>query len=422
MSESVNLDNTAIADALERYALLLDLSGALSYAVRAYRRAAELVRALPTPVADLVPPGACASSAGSAGESRRASTSSCDRRDRARAGARRRGRAGARRPRALPRAPPKRAVGSGARSTRAPPPIAGGGRERTHPGRARHGAEERGELRDALDRAAEPRAPRGLLLNQARELADGLAAALDGVAAGDPRRWADVSTRFAVVSSSPACSTDSRHCRRSSRSSSAPSPRATGVTGSRASRSSSSSPKPARFWHRAPPRDRHAGVRRRAARCPMRRTRSRCSRRSACWAPSHRSSASARIPGRRRTSSSSSRSAATCTCTRRGRDGRASVLEMGEAARGRGYEYVAICDHTRNVRVVPGLDADDVRRQSQGEEIAEANRPARTVSAACCGDRVRHLRTERLTFPTTCSPSSTGAGERARRPARRATR
>jgi DNA polymerase (family 10) len=52
-------------------------------------------------------------------------------------------------------------------------------------------------------------------------------------------------------------------------------------------------------------------------------------------------------------------------------DGRATVLEMGDAARGLGYEYLAICDHTRNVRVVPGLDADEVRRQ--GEEIAAAN-------------------------------------------------
>jgi DNA polymerase (family 10) len=52
-------------------------------------------------------------------------------------------------------------------------------------------------------------------------------------------------------------------------------------------------------------------------------------------------------------------------------DGRASVLELGRAARDLGYEYVAVCDHTRNVRVVPGLDADDVRRQ--GEEIAAAN-------------------------------------------------
>jgi len=52
-------------------------------------------------------------------------------------------------------------------------------------------------------------------------------------------------------------------------------------------------------------------------------------------------------------------------------DGKASVLEMATAARELGYEYLAICDHTRNVRVVPGLDADDLRRQ--GEEIAAVN-------------------------------------------------
>ena len=52
-------------------------------------------------------------------------------------------------------------------------------------------------------------------------------------------------------------------------------------------------------------------------------------------------------------------------------DGKASVLEMATAARDIGYEYIAVCDHTRNVRVVPGLDADDLRRQA--EEIAVAN-------------------------------------------------
>ncbi|TMJ96740.1 MAG: DNA polymerase/3'-5' exonuclease PolX [Actinobacteria bacterium] len=52
-------------------------------------------------------------------------------------------------------------------------------------------------------------------------------------------------------------------------------------------------------------------------------------------------------------------------------DGRASVLEMGEAGRALGYEYLAVCDHTPNVRVVPGVDADQLRRQ--GEEIAAAN-------------------------------------------------
>ena len=52
-------------------------------------------------------------------------------------------------------------------------------------------------------------------------------------------------------------------------------------------------------------------------------------------------------------------------------DGKNSVLEMAAAARDRGYEYVAICDHTEAVRVVPGLGADAVRRQ--GEEIDAAN-------------------------------------------------
>jgi DNA polymerase (family 10) len=52
-------------------------------------------------------------------------------------------------------------------------------------------------------------------------------------------------------------------------------------------------------------------------------------------------------------------------------DGRASVEEMGRAARARGYEYLAICDHTPAVGAVTGLTPDDVRRQA--EEIAAAN-------------------------------------------------
>ena len=52
-------------------------------------------------------------------------------------------------------------------------------------------------------------------------------------------------------------------------------------------------------------------------------------------------------------------------------DGRASVLEMGSAARDRGYDYVAICDHTPAVGAVHGLTPDEVRRQA--EEIAAAN-------------------------------------------------
>jgi DNA polymerase (family 10) len=53
-------------------------------------------------------------------------------------------------------------------------------------------------------------------------------------------------------------------------------------------------------------------------------------------------------------------------------DGRAGVREMAEAARALGYDYLAICDHTRGVRVVPGLDADDLRRQAVEIEAANA--------------------------------------------------
>jgi DNA polymerase (family 10) len=69
-------------------------------------------------------------------------------------------------------------------------------------------------------------------------------------------------------------------------------------------------------------------------------------------------------------------------------DGKASVLEMGIAARDRGYEYLAICDHTPNVTVVPGLDADALRRQAV--EIAAANEelaPFRILRGAECDIR-----------------------------------
>jgi DNA polymerase (family 10) len=61
---------------------------------------------------------------------------------------------------------------------------------------------------------------------------------------------------------------------------------------------------------------------------------------------------------------------------------------MAVAARDLGYEYLAICDHTPNVRVVPGLDADALRRQ--GEEIAEVNArvaPLRVLRGTECDIR-----------------------------------
>ncbi len=66
-------------------------------------------------------------------------------------------------------------------------------------------------------------------------------------------------------------------------------------------------------------------------------------------------------------------------------DGRATVEEMALAAQERGYEYLAICDHTPAVGAVRGLTADDVRRQA--EEIAAANEllaPFRVLRGSEC--------------------------------------
>jgi len=69
-------------------------------------------------------------------------------------------------------------------------------------------------------------------------------------------------------------------------------------------------------------------------------------------------------------------------------DGRASVREMAKAALARGYDYLAICDHTPNVGVVQGLGSDDLLRQA--EEIAavdEELRPFRVLRGVECDIR-----------------------------------
>jgi DNA polymerase (family 10) len=69
-------------------------------------------------------------------------------------------------------------------------------------------------------------------------------------------------------------------------------------------------------------------------------------------------------------------------------DGRASVREMAEAARVRGYEYLAICDHTPNVGVVRGLTAADLARQA--DEIVQTNEelaPFRVLRGVECDIR-----------------------------------
>ena len=77
------------------------------------------------------------------------------------------------------------------------------------------------QILEALAREGEPRPPRGLTLPRARELVGGIAEALGGEPAGDPRRWRDSCERLAVVCAAPdpAPLLDAlrRRCRRSSR-------------------------------------------------------------------------------------------------------------------------------------------------------------------------------------------------------------
>src|SRR5947208_8936890 len=51
------MDNATIATCLDEYAGLLELAEASPFGIRAYRRAAELIRGTPAPVAELVRSG-----------------------------------------------------------------------------------------------------------------------------------------------------------------------------------------------------------------------------------------------------------------------------------------------------------------------------------------------------------------------------
>jgi histidinol phosphatase-like PHP family hydrolase len=53
-------------------------------------------------------------------------------------------------------------------------------------------------------------------------------------------------------------------------------------------------------------------------------------------------------------------------------DGSASVLEMGEAASARGYEYIAITDHSKGLKIAGGINESQLAKQ--GAEIGKANR------------------------------------------------
>src|ERR671934_15913 len=197
-----DLSNATIAEQLEAFAALLDLSGAGYYTSRAYRRAAETIRETRAPIAELVAAGRVQElrgiGSGIAGRLRElvetGRIAELDELERE----------------VQPElvglgrflgVGPKRMVEIGralgvstADEFRA---AAREGRLTTVPG---IGPQTEQRLLERLD-SERQRDRRGMLLNRARALLEEIAEALGGEVAGDPRRWADASFDFAVVCS-----------------------------------------------------------------------------------------------------------------------------------------------------------------------------------------------------------------------------
>jgi histidinol phosphatase-like PHP family hydrolase len=66
-------------------------------------------------------------------------------------------------------------------------------------------------------------------------------------------------------------------------------------------------------------------------------------------------------------------------------DGSATVAAMATAAQSRGYEYIAITDHSKGLKIAGGIDEAELARQS--EEIAAVNQSIRAA-----GGRLHVLR------------------------------
>jgi DNA polymerase (family 10) len=361
------LDNAAIAERLEAFAGLLDLAGASFYTARAYRRAAELVRSTPAPVADLVRERRVRELRGiGPGIERRlvelVETGRIAELDE------------------LERSVKPEIVGLGrflGLSAKRSVEIADAlgvvtaeqfraairdGRLRAAPG---VGPKTEARLLAALARE-EPRPRRGLLLNRARALVEPIAEALGGVVAGDPRRWRETSERLAIVSSDNEDALDRFH----------ELPQIVAVVDGSVGVTVEGVPlelvvAPAeRFGTellRATGSEAYVAA---LGPLPAGATEEEVyARLGVPWCPPELREEPHRREPPLLLELAEVRGDLHCHTT--WSDGRASVFEMAEAARDRGYEYLAICDHTPGVGAVPGISGDELRRQA--EEIAAAN-------------------------------------------------
>jgi DNA polymerase (family 10) len=195
------VDNATIADRLDAFATVLELSEANPYTARAYRRAAETIRSAPVSIAELVRAGRVRElrGIGSSIEARlRELVETGDIAELAEledefvpglVGLGRYLGLTARRSVDIARA-------LGVRTPEELRAAAAAGRLREVPG---IGPKVEAQLLDALAREVAPHAARALLLPSAWELADPIATALGGEVAGDPRRYRDACERLAVV-------------------------------------------------------------------------------------------------------------------------------------------------------------------------------------------------------------------------------
>ena len=84
-------------------------------------------------------------------------------------------------------------------------------------------------------------------------------------------------------------------------------------------------------------------------------------------------------------------------------DGTASVMEMAEAARRRGYSYWGVTDHSVGLGVVQGVDGERLRRQRHEIDAANEHFAARGSTSGCCrAARWRSWPTARWGCPTRC--------------------
>ena len=368
------MSNNEIADRLESFASLLDLGDANPYTARAYRRAAETIRASATPVTELVRTGRVRDlrGIGSGIEARLrelvetgqiAELAELERElSPDLVGLGRYLGLGTKRSVDLARA-------LGVRTADELRAAAAAGRLQSVPG---IGPKTEARLIDALAREAEPRPRRGLTINRAWELVGGVAAALGGEVAGDVRRWRDSSEVLTVVcAAGDAAEVLGRFAALPQIVSvvERDEARAVGVTVEGV---------PLEVVVAAPERFGTALVRATGAPAYVE------ALEPLPEAPDeealYRELGMPRCPPELREEPfrgeppplvelKDIRGDLHMHTTRS--DGRASVEEMGRGAIALGYDYIAICDHTPAVGAVRGLSPDDVRRQAI--EIAEAN-------------------------------------------------